>query len=646
MPDNPDQFLPFRGIASRQHFSFLYDDTPSAELLPAWKREESSEPLDADRTKTVTTWTDPATGLQIIREALHFADYPAVEWLLSFENVGKRSTPIISNIQTLDLVIKAPLKERFDPYRFHHTVGAPSNPTDFTVTTIPMNRWSDPVRIGGKDGRSSNRDLPFFKIETGAGSFIVAVGWSGQWASTTRYVDEKSLHVVAGMELTRFRLHPGERVRMPRMLVLFREDDTRESNALFRQLIYKHYAARRDAKAPEPAFFCNTCFTRGGGWLNECDAENQVPLIKALGPLGVEAVITDAGWFEGGWPDGVGNWTPRKDAYPDGMAPVAEAARQGGQIYGLWFEPERVVEGTWVEKNHPEWLLSSAHGPRWSPKKTYLLNFGLEEVQDWFFGVIEEFMKLPGFRVYRQDCNIDPLSYWRENDAPDRQGITEIRYLEGLYAYWDRIRQTWPDVLMEECASGGRRIDLETVMRLHIHQKTDYWFDDEVDQQSIWGLSQYLPNNTFVAHLNNLDEYSFRSTMASSLCIGWIADAPDFDTRRAAELAAQYRSVRHLLTGAWYPLHPQSRSLADWVAWQFHRPDLEEGMVLVLRRAESPFPAGEFRLCGLGAGKTYELHYESSGKTERMAAEDVMTCLRVTLPKKRSSEVIRYRAAE
>ena len=96
---------------------------------------------------------------------------------------------------------------------------------------------------------------------------------------------------------------------------------------------------------------------------------------------------------------------------------------------------------------------------------------------------------------------MDPLPYWRYNDAPDRQGITEIKYIEGLYAYWERIADTWPESFRVECASGGRRIDLETIMHMHVHQKSDYWFHNEVDQGSIWGLSQYLPNNIFMAPL-------------------------------------------------------------------------------------------------------------------------------------------------
>src|SRR5262249_14590602 len=149
-------------------------------------------------------------------------------------------------------------------------------------------------------------------------------------------------------------------------------------------------------------------------------------LINAYAPLGLQAVITDAGWFEGGWPAGAGNWNPRTDAYPQGMAPVAAAARQRDMVYGLWFEPERVVKGTALEREHRDWILSRSPGAQ----RTYLLNFGLPAAQQYFFEIVKGFMELPGFRFYRQDFNMDPLEYWRFHDEPDRQGITESKYIE------------------------------------------------------------------------------------------------------------------------------------------------------------------------------------------------------------------------
>jgi len=253
-------------------------------------------------------------------------------------------------------------------------------------------------------------------------------------------------------------------------------------------------------------------------------------------------------------------------------------------------------------------------------------------------------MALPGFRVYRQDFNMDPLPHWRHGEPPDRQGITEMKYVEGLYAYWDRIRAAWPDALMEECASGGRRIDLETIRRMHIHQKTDYWFDNEVDQASLWGLSQYLPNNVVVAHVNRLDDYSFHSALASSLCLGWIADAPDFDRERASKLAERYRRVRHLLIGAWYPLLPQSRDKAQWLASQYHRPDLDAGVILAFRRSESPYPSAEVALRGLDPKATYELSREEAAAT-RVSGAELMGRYQLTISERGRSLLVGYRKA-
>ena len=621
-------------------FSFVLDGRPSSQLLANWSTETRIERLDADRTRLATAWTDPATGLRVTCDAVRYADFPALDWVLYFENTGKVDTPVIESIQAADLTIRSPLGGEV-AYLLHRTNGAPANPTDFEVSRLAVDP-NHAVTMSGGGGRSSNKDFPFFKVETGMGSLIFAVGWSGQWQATLECPDRQRLHVTAGLELTRFRLHPGERVRTPRILVLHWEGDTLESNAQFRQLIYKHYCAKRGGRVPLPIPFVNTCFTRGGGWLNECNAENQVLLIKAYAPIGVEALITDAGWFEGGWPSGAGNWVPRKDAYPQGMAPVAKAAKEHGMVYGLWFEPERVVAGTPIHREHPEWCLAGGK----QPQETYLLNFGLPEVQDYMFRIVKGFMDLDGFAFYRQDFNMDPLAYWRYNDAPDRQGITEIKYIEGLYAYWDRIAREYPDSIREECASGGRRIDLETVMRMHLHQESDYWFDNEVDQARIWALSQYLPNNVFDTPLTRLDDYSFRSTMACSLIPGWIADEPGFDKHRAKQLMNRYRKLRHLLVGAWYPLLPYSRDCRHWMAYQFHRPDLDQGVVLVFRRPESRYKTVELTLRGLSADKTYELDFETLNAKTTGRGQDLTQRLEITIPEPGSSELITYKKVQ
>ena len=165
-----------------------------------------------------------------------------------------------------------------------------------------------------------------------------------------------------------------------------------------------------------------------------------------------------------------------------------------------------------------------------------------------------------------------------------------------------------------------------------------------MDQASLWTLSQYLPNNVISVPLTRLDDYSFHSVLASSLIPGWIADAKGFDSGRGAKrLLDRYRAVRHLLVGAWYPLLPYSRQKDTWMAVQFHRPDLDEGMVLAWRRSESPYMAVEVALHGLEPTATYEYRSERGARFNQRSGAALMRQLLLVLPEKPGSELLRYR---
>jgi alpha-galactosidase len=635
-------------LRSTLPFSFKYDGSKSQDLLHDWERATTEQKLNAERTRQVMTWDDPGSGLRVILELTRYHDFPAIEWLLHFENTGRSDTHILEDIQAMDVSLMAPF-DPMTPYRLTKTSGAASNTGDFAVEKVTFHAGHEEY-LRSTWGRSSNEHFPFFKCESGVGSTIMAIGWSGQWQAGFDCDNSNTLRMTAGLMRARFRLRPGERVRMPRLLIMHWNGDTWEANSRFRELIYKHYAARRAEKRPLPVVFSNTCFKQGGGWLGNLNtAQNQIEMIRAYGPLGLEAVITDAGWMKGsqeGWWYGCGNWTPRKDNYPNGLAPVAEAAHEEGMVYGLWHEIETVVEGTHLWRAHPEWLIDI--GARSIDNtRVALLNFGLSEVQDRMIEVVTRPMRKPGLRVYRQDFGlIDPGPHWKANDTPDRQGITEIKYITGLYNYWDGIAEQVPDSLREECAAGGRRIDLETIMRMHIHQKTDFWFHNKTDQLSIWGLSQYLPNNCFVAQLNRLDDYSFHSTMASSLCVGWKADDRQFKDSRAEELVRQYKKVRHLLTGAWYPLTPYSRESTTWLVSQYHRRDLDEGIVLAFRRSQSPYRSAEIALRSLERKALYQVTDMSTGEKIYCKGAELEHRHVLTLPGAPSSVLLHYQRAD
>ena len=68
-----------------------------------------------------------------------------------------------------------------------------------------------------------------------------------------------------------------------------------------------------------------------------------------------------------------------------------------------------------------------------------LFNLGIPKARRWMTERISAFIAEYGVTIYRQDFNLRPSPFWRKADAPDRKGISEIRHIEGLYAFWDEL---------------------------------------------------------------------------------------------------------------------------------------------------------------------------------------------------------------
>ena len=93
------------------------------------------------------------------------------------------------------------------------------------------------------------------------------------------------------------------------------------------------------------------------------------------------------------------------------------------------------------------------------------MNLGNEEAWEYCFETLSKLIEELNIDCYRQDFNFSPLAYWRKNDDPDRKGISEIKHINGMYRLWDELLKKFPHMIIDDCASGGRRIDIETLRR-------------------------------------------------------------------------------------------------------------------------------------------------------------------------------------
>jgi alpha-galactosidase len=618
--------------ATAPPFSFVYGGQPSAVLLKSWDVKRESHRLDHQRTRRTVTYTDPKTALEVRCVAIEYHDFPTVEWTLYFENRGTTDSHSLSDIQAIDTQFR---RGKDGEFTLHHNTGSPAGPNDYQPHTRPL-RPNATGRITTSGGRPTNSNMPYFNVAWPGRGVIVVLGWPGQWAAEFRRDGGADLRVRGGQELTRFKLQPGEAVRTPLVVVQFWEGDVVRSQNIWRRWMLAHNLPRPGGKPmPSGLMMCTSDFYPG----MRSTAADEKKYVDAYVNAGVKLDYwwIDAGWYPcepEGWPH-VGTWEPDPIRYPKGLKEVADYVHAKGMKLVVWFEPERVHAGTWLADNRPQWVLGGKEGG--------LLNLGHAEARRWLTDHIDRMLTEQGIDLYRQDFNMDPLGHWRSHDPPDRQGITEIRHVEGYLAYWDELRRRHPNMPIDTCASGGRRNDLETLRRAVPLLRSDYRFEPVGTQGHTFGMAQWIPY--FGTGVPDTSDYVVRSHWCPWLGIG--RDQPrreDLDWTDYHRMVGQWRRVCEYMLGDYYPLTSYSLENTVWMAWQFDRPDLGEGMVQAFRRSESPYESARFLLGGLEADAKYSLTDLDSGDTEQFTGHELMQDgLLITIRQRPSAPVILYR---
>jgi alpha-galactosidase len=577
-----------------------------------------------------------APELRVDADIQRFDDFPAVEWVLRFTNKGTTPSALLEEVQALDArfeLAKASAAE------LHWARGGVANFDDFKPELETLKSGRKAFHLDSIEGRSSGAVMPYFNLNANGHGVIVAIGWSGSWAADFGWKDGDGATVRAGMSRTHLKLEPGESIRTPRMAVLFYEGDRWRGQNLWRQFMLKHHRPKLNGRPLEAPI------TNGnwGGTAASIHLDNIAKI--AQHKLAIDYYWIDAEWYgKAPWNDSVGDWKLRADVYPNGMRPLSDALRRDGRRLMLWFEPERVHRDTPWYRDHKSWLLDTGRG-------SALMNLGNPEarrfVTDFIAGRIAEY----GLGCYRQDFNIDPLPFWRAADGPDRQGAAEAHYIEGLYAFWDELLAKYPDLMIDNCASGGRRLDFEASSRATPYWRSDGPRDAIAHQAHTWGLLPWVPLNATSVDVAG-DDYNFRSGMSSSLCLNWwVSDdkpaeiIPDsFPFAWARKTLDQYRGFRKYYYGDYYPLTAHTTVPDTWMAYQLDRADLHEGLLVVLKRPQSPYPTARLRLRELERDARYQVELLDGGAARLHTGRELMEQgLEVQLEKAPATALVRYR---
>lgn len=616
--------------------SFTYGGSRIGGIPADWHPIRSHRRLDANLEEVVWQGHDDRTGLTVRVDGLRYLDYPVVEWTGWLTHDGPEPTPLIEDLWALDASFAGG-----EPV-LHHSNGDFYSEDGYTPRETAM-RPGDVLAFAPHDGRPCDGAFPYFRLVFPGAGLTMAIGWPAQWSASFRTLSD-GVHVRAGQETTHLRLRPGERMRTPRMTVMAWTGDATRSVNLWRRWYLDHVLPRPNGRPLEPKLACSC--NGGGEEFTQATEANQLAFMEAFERLGIDYDVwwIDAGWFpcrdehgERHWVR-TGTWEPDPERFPRGLKPIADRAARHGAALLLWFEPERVMRGSRLDVEHPEWLLRTATAPGaddWLARNG-LADLGNPACRRWLTDHVSTLIRENGVGVYRQDFNFPPLPYWRDNDAPDRRGMHENLHVQGYLQFWDDLLAAHPGLWIDSCASGGRRNDLETMRRSVPLHYSDYGYGIHpvklAFHHTLFAWIPYFKESTlswdtigpeddrWFDRMN--DSYSYHAGLAAMLATSFDIRRDDYDHRTTRRMIALWRRAAGLLLhGDYHALTPFSRDPAAWVAWQFDRPETGEGFLQAIRHRACPADTITVRPEGLCAGTTYLFENPETGVVlERDAA--------------------------
>ncbi len=618
-------------------FDFKLDGVSFSEHTGDWEVLPSalSTPARGDG-QEIVSFKHKHSGLVLTVSGRFYEPYAAMEWTVFLKNRGNENSPVISDFYALTRISDLPLENA----ALYCSGGSRSAADDFTLYRV--RRPALAHTFSGTGGRPTDEYMPYFNLCGERWGVVVGVGWTGQWQAKVSCGGKGAGFYVRQQNLKAY-LAPGEQLRSPlaSLSVYAGGNPVKGFNAFRRWVV--------DCVYPE-----NTPYV-----LNDLDvlfvshtrtaAEIRAD-VDAYPPAlydHVDNLWMDAGWYDGcrdDWSDGNGNWVTNEARFPQGIKEISDLAKEKGAGLVLWYEPERLVHGSRLyalgERN-PRYMIDL--DPADEGNQSILWNLAEDEACAYLTMYISSSLKENGVSVYRQDFNISPLEYWAYADEhyyDGRVGYCENRYVANLYKYLDGLFAEVPGLIMDNCASGGRRLDLEMARRGVPLWRTDYNCSVhpdslEADQAHTYGLSFWLPVSG--ANVDLSTEYAARSSIfGGNLFTADSVESPWF---------GKYEAERALLVKNFYPISFGGVGARGVTAMQYG--DDAGGMALVYKHEKARAGAYAVVFSGLEENAVYRVWDEDDAASAvTLTGRELMDgAFGITLPGGKKAAMVKYRAA-
>jgi alpha-galactosidase len=494
----------------------------------------------------------------------------------------------------------------------------------------------EPLTLGMKtirnsDGtRNSHLDAPELMLsldgrpqELTGRTIGLALCWSGNFELRMNTVSHREHHVYAGIDPTasEYILEPKEVFETPRLAMAYSTEGMSGVSRIF------HNWARKEGMFHRAMRTGDILLNSWEGIYLDITEEKIIKMMDDIAAFGGELFVMDDGWFGDKYPrkvddSSLGDWVVDKKKLPNGIKALTDAARQRKIKFGIWIEPEMTNTVSELFDQHPDWVLQR---PGRDLRKgrggtQVVLDMTNPKVQDFVFGVVDNLMtQYPEIAYIKWDANC-PISNYGSTYLPKaKQSNIYVDYHLGLIKTLKRIREKYPDLVIQDCASGGGRANYGLLPYFD-----EFWVSDNTDAlQRVYiqyGTSLFFPANAMACHINHCPYWNtggrvipvkFRCDVAMSGRLGielQPTQMTDEERQQCTACFADYKQLRPLVqTGNLYRLlSPYDHKGVSSILYSN---DQKTQAVLFVYKIENYYdqPLPRLRLAGLDPAKTYTL---------------------------------------
>ena len=485
--------------------------------------------------------------------------------------------------------------------------------------------------IRNTDGaRNAHCDAPEFIVsldgepqESLGRTIGAAFCWSGNYEIRINTNNKKEHHIYAGIDpqSSEYVLDGGETFTTPHLALTFSAEGMGGVSRNF------HRWARTEGMLHRGMKTGDILLNSWEGIYFDITEQKIIDMMDDIANFGGELFVMDDGWFGDKYQRNddsstLGDWVTDLKKLPGGIKALTEAAKQREIKFGIWIEPEAVNTKSELFEKHPEWVLQTkGRELKLGRGGTQLvLDMTNPKVQDFAFQIVDDLLtQYPEISYLKWDANASIQNCGSLYLPKNKQNNLYIDYHLGLLKVLERIRAKYPDVVIQDCASGGGRANYGLLPYFD-----EFWVSDNTDAlQRVyiqWGTSLFFPSNAMAQHIGGAPYWNtggrvipikFRCDVAMSGRLG-IELQPkhmnDEEKLQCTTCFADYKELRQTVqTGNLYRLqNPYNRK---GIASLMYVNDTKSQAVLFAYKVDNYYsmPIPRFRLQGLDPNATYTL---------------------------------------